>query len=81
VIQWSHGLCGRRRKVPDQESDPVKAYVVTTGTVFGLLALVHVWRAVEERGTPVKNPWFVLITLVAAALSLWAFRLARSARG
>ena len=26
----------------------MKAYVMTTGTVFGLLVLVHIWRFIEE---------------------------------
>jgi hypothetical protein len=50
----------------------VKAYLVTAGVVFGLLTLAHVWRIIVE-GPHVANPWFILITLVAAALSLWAW--------
>ncbi len=29
----------------------MKAYVVTTGTIFGLLTLAHLWRMVEEGRT------------------------------
>ena len=47
---------------------------MTTGAVFALLALVHVWRVIAE-GTSVVNLWFLLITAAAAALSLWAVRL------
>jgi hypothetical protein len=54
----------------------VRAYVITTGLVFALLAVVHAWRFVEE-GRGVLNPFFVAITLVAAALSLWAWRVSR----
>ena len=50
----------------------MKAYLVTAGVVFGLLTLAHIWRIVVE-GAQVANPWFILITLVAAALSLWAW--------
>ena len=56
----------------------MKAYLVTSGSLFGLLALVHVWRIAQEGWGPATNPWFVAITLVAAALSVWAFRLWRS---
>ena len=51
------------------------AYLATSGSLFGLLALVHVWRIAEEGWGPTTNPWFVAITLVAGALSVWGFRL------
>jgi hypothetical protein len=53
----------------------MKTYVMTTGVVFALLALVHVWRAFVEGPHMATDPWFILITLIAGALSLWAFRL------
>ena len=52
----------------------MKAYVITTGAVFGLLTLVHIWRVTEERHLATE-PWYVLITLASAALSFWAGRL------
>ena len=52
----------------------MKAYVVTTGTVFGLLTVAHTWRIFLEPHLA-KDPWFILITLIALALSLWAWRL------
>jgi len=57
--------------------DSVKAYVLTTGILFGLLTLAHLWRVLEEGPGLATNPWYVLITLVAAALCVWAFRLLR----
>jgi len=57
----------------------MRAYVMTTGAVFGLLALAHVWRVVEEGPPLARDPWYVLITIVAASLCLWAFRLLRRA--
>ncbi|HEV8357829.1 MAG TPA: hypothetical protein VGQ17_13840 [Gemmatimonadales bacterium] len=57
----------------------MKAYVTTTGAVFGLLALAHLWRIIEEGSGLATDPWFVLITIAAAALCLWAFRLLRVA--
>lgn len=58
----------------------MKAYVITTGTVFGLLTLAHLWRIIEEGSQLVKDPWYVLITVAAAALCLWAGRLLRLSR-
>lgn len=57
----------------------MKAYVVTTGTVFGLLVLAHVWRLAVEGTRLMRDPWFVAMTIIAAALSLWALRLLRKA--
>jgi len=56
----------------------MKAYIITTGAVFGLLTVAHIWRALEEGQQLAKNPWFILITVAAAALCLWACRLLRS---
>ncbi|MEP6690893.1 MAG: hypothetical protein ABJD07_07040 [Gemmatimonadaceae bacterium] len=58
----------------------MKAYVMTTGVVFALLALVHVWRVIEEGSRLATEPFFLLVTLAAAALSLWAGRLIVVAR-
>jgi hypothetical protein len=55
----------------------MKAYVMTTGALFGLLTVVHVWRALEEDSRLATDPWYVLITLAAAALCLWACLLLR----
>jgi hypothetical protein len=53
----------------------MKTYVTTTGVVFGLLALAHVWRVIAEGSGLARDPWYVLITAIAAALSTWAARL------
>ncbi len=59
----------------------MKAYLVTTGTVFGLITLAHIWRAYVEGPRLAKEPVFILLTIAAAALSFWAWRLfARSSR-
>ena len=55
----------------------MRVYVMTTGTLFGLLVLVHLWRMIEERHSLATDPWFLLITLVAAGLSVWAWWLLR----
>jgi hypothetical protein len=56
-------------------SNNLKAYVISTGAVFGLLTLAHIWRMIEERQQLATEPWFVVITLAAAALCVWALRL------
>jgi hypothetical protein len=52
----------------------MKAYIITTGVVFAVLTLLHIWRATLERHLATE-PWFILITLASAALCLWAVRL------
>ena len=47
---------------------------MTTGVIFGLLVVAHVWRMVVESHLATQ-PEYIVITLVAALLSLWAFRL------
>jgi len=60
----------------------VKAYLVTTGTLFGLIALVHVWRVVAEWPRPMNDHWFALEMVVTIGLpgllSCWAFHLLRA---
>lgn len=56
----------------------MKTYLVTTGTIFGLIALAHVARIVSEGPALAADPWFILLTVVAAGLALWAWRLVRS---
>jgi hypothetical protein len=55
----------------------MKAYVMTTGAVFGLIALAHLLRILAEGPHLATDPFFVLLTLVAGTLSLWAWRLLR----
>ncbi len=55
----------------------MKAYVMTTGIIFGLLTLAHVWRVVVEGPHLATDPFYILITVAAAALCLWAWRLLR----
>jgi hypothetical protein len=53
----------------------MKAYVMTTGAVFGVLTLVHLLRIIVEGRQLATNPLYVLITVAAASLCLWAWRL------
>ena len=54
----------------------MKSYVIIAGVIFGLLAVVHLWRIIEEPHLA-KDPLFILITVAAAALSLGAWLLVR----
>lgn len=53
----------------------MRAYLITTGAVFGLITLAHIWRALEEGPHLATQPWYILLTALAAALCLWAVRL------
>jgi hypothetical protein len=64
----------------DAGDDSMKAYVMTTGAVFGLITLAHVLRVVEEGPRLARDPFFVILTVLAAALSLWAWRVLRLTR-
>ena len=50
----------------------MKAYVLATGFLFGLLTLAHVLRMVYESRALASDPWYMLITVATAALSVWA---------
>ena len=53
----------------------MKAYLITTGTVFGLITVAHVGRIVAEGSRLFTEPVFLLLTVLSAALCVWAFRL------
>jgi hypothetical protein len=54
----------------------MKAYVMTTGTIFGLLVVAHIWRMIVERQVA-TDPFYITITLAAAAMRFWAWRVLR----
>jgi len=56
----------------------MRAYLITTGTLFALVAVAHVWRVVAESRALATDPWFVALTVLSLALSGWALRLLRS---
>jgi hypothetical protein len=55
----------------------MKAYVMTTGTVFGLITLAHVLRIIAEGPHLLTEPLWILLTVAAAGMSVWAWRLLR----
>jgi hypothetical protein len=59
----------------------MRAYVATTAVIFGLITVAHIWRLIEERNLATE-PWYILLTVAAAGLCLWAVvLLGRSRRG
>ena len=59
----------------------MKAYLITTGTVFGLITAAHIWRMFAEGSHLATDPVFLLLTLLAAGLSFWAWSLLRRSPG
>ena len=55
----------------------MKAYIITTGTLFGLIVVAHVLRVVQEPPLA-TDPWYILLTAAAAGISAWAWRLVRT---
>lgn len=53
----------------------MNAYLMTTGTIFGLIVVAHLWRMVAESAALARDPGYLALTLLAAALSAWAWRL------
>ena len=50
----------------------MRAYVMTTGALFGLLTLAHVWRIIDESPRLATEPWYIAVTVIAATLCVWA---------
>ena len=59
----------------------MKAYLVTTGVLFGLIAVTHVLRLFAEWPHLATHPWFLLLTGLAVALCVWALTLLRRGAG
>jgi membrane protease YdiL (CAAX protease family) len=52
----------------------MKGYIVTSGVIFALLALSHVARVALESWRLAREPEYIVITLAAAAMAVWAYR-------
>lgn len=58
----------------------MKGYLITTGTLFAILTIVHVWRIVAEwrpGGNSDLLTEMVPLILISAALAVWAGLLLR----
>ena len=62
----------------------MKAYLVVSGAIFGLVGVAHLLRLFVE-GHPLSDPWFlgsnVALFIVGGGLAIWAIRLMRRLRG
>ena len=58
----------------------MRAYVITTGLVFGLLTVAHLMRIVREDPSLAADPAYLAITAAAGALSIWAVYVLRRAK-
>jgi hypothetical protein len=50
----------------------MKAYIVTTGAAFGLLALAHIARIFEEGAHLITEPLFLVTTVGSVSICVWA---------
>lgn len=59
----------------------MKAYVATTGIICALVTVAHLARTAEVLSHTRDDPWFVVgytvLTVIAASLAVWAFRIFR----
>jgi predicted Co/Zn/Cd cation transporter (cation efflux family) len=55
----------------------MKAYLMTTLVIFGLITIAHLARVLAEGTHLVRDPWYIALTLAAAALCVWAALLLR----
>ena len=56
----------------------MKAYVMITGVVFGLITVAHVLRVIAEGPHLMMEPWYLVLTAATASLCVWAWRLVRT---
>ena len=58
----------------------MKTYVMITGVLFALIVVAHIMRIFAESRGLATDPFFIGITLLAGALSVWAAMLLRRSR-
>jgi hypothetical protein len=51
----------------------MKLYIITSGCIFALIAIAHIARIATESTNILREPLFLILTLLAAAVSIWAF--------
>ncbi len=52
----------------------MRAYTAVTGAIFILLVGAHFLRIVDEGLGPLRDPIFVVTSLLSLAMALWASR-------
>ena len=63
----------------------MRRYALLSGTIFAIIACAQLWRAAlavpVQMGSFVVPPWYSFVAaLVAAAIAVWAFRVAQAAK-
>jgi hypothetical protein len=58
----------------------MRAYVITSGILFALVVAAHIARMLAESAALARDPSYLLLTLAAAAMSIWAFSTLRRPR-
>jgi hypothetical protein len=62
----------------------MKAYLVVSGVLFGLVGIAHLLRLFVERDR-LSDPWFLAhnlaLFIVGGGLAVWALQLLRRQRG
>jgi hypothetical protein len=49
----------------------MRLYIITTGVIFALITVAHIARIASESHV-LKEPFFLLLTLLSAALTIWS---------
>ena len=49
----------------------MKAYLITTGTIFGLMTLIHLWRIVDEWRTPDRGFLISMVVITSQLRQHW----------
>ena len=58
----------------------MRAYVITSGTIFGLVTVAHIARMISEEPALAKDPWYLLLTVATLGMCVWAWRVYRASR-
>ncbi|HEU4787891.1 MAG TPA: hypothetical protein VFS57_10790 [Gemmatimonadaceae bacterium] len=58
----------------------MRPYLLINSIVFGLVTIAHIWRIFGESAALARDPWFIALTVIAAALSIWSALLFRRAK-
>jgi hypothetical protein len=49
----------------------MRLYIITTGAIFALITVAHILRLASESHV-LKEPLFLLLTILSAALTVWS---------
>jgi len=58
----------------------MKAYIITSGAIFGLITVAHIMRFFAEGSRMATEPLFIVLTVLSAALCIWALLALRGLR-